>query len=144
MIKNLPANAGDIRNSDSVPGSGGSPEGGNGSLFQYYRLKNPMDRGALQSTVHSVPESQKTEATLHTHYLYLGFPGGSDGKEIACNMGDLGSIPGLGRSPGEGCGNLLQYCCLENPMDKGVWQATFHGVAKELNMTERLNTCNLI
>ena len=118
MIKNLPANAGDIRNSDSVPGSGGSPEGGNGSLFQYYRLKNPMDRGALQSTVHSVPESQKTEATLHTHYLYLGFPGGSDGKEIACNFRDPGSIPGSGTSPGEENGYPLQYSCLENFMHR--------------------------
>ena len=49
-----------------------------------------------------------------------GFPGGSDGKESACNAGDLGSIPGLGRSPGGGHGNPLQYSCLENPMDKGA------------------------
>ena len=49
------------------------------------------------------------------------FPGGSDGKASACNVGDPGSISGLGRSPGEGNGNLLQYCCLENPMDKGAW-----------------------
>ena len=61
---------------------------------------------------------------------YLGFPGGSEGKESACNVGDLGSIPGLGRSPGEGHGNLLQYSCLENPMDQGAWRATVHGVAK--------------
>ena len=58
------------------------------------------------------------------------FPGGSDGRESACNGGDLGSVPGLGRSPGEGNGNPLQYSCLENPMDKGAWQATFHGIAK--------------
>ena len=51
----------------------------------------------------------------------LGFPGGSDSKESACIMGDLGSIPGLGRSPGEGNGNLPQYSCLENPMDRGDW-----------------------
>ena len=51
----------------------------------------------------------------------LGFPGGSDGKASACNAGDLGSIPGLGRSPGEGNGNPFQYSCLENPMDRGVW-----------------------
>ena len=49
-----------------------------------------------------------------------GFPGGSDGKASACNAGDLGSIPGLGRSPGEGNGNPLQYSCLENPMDRGI------------------------
>ena len=48
----------------------------------------------------------------------------------ACNAGDLGSIPGLGRSPGEGNGNPLQYSCLENPMDGGAWWATVHGVAK--------------
>ena len=53
--------------------------------------------------------------------LTMGFPGGSEVKASACNVGDLGSIPGLGRSPGEGNGNLLQYSCLENPMDKGAW-----------------------
>ena len=58
------------------------------------------------------------------------FPGGSDGKESACNTGDLGSIPGLGVSPGGGHGNPLQYSCLENPMDRGAWQATAHGVTK--------------
>ena len=56
--------------------------------------------------------------------------GGSDGKGSAYNAGDLGSIPGSGRSPGEGNGNPLQYSCLENPMDQGAWWATVHGVAK--------------
>ena len=56
--------------------------------------------------------------------------GGSDGKESACDTGDLGSIPGLGRSPRGMHGNPLQYSCLENPMDRGVWQAAVHGVAK--------------
>ena len=51
----------------------------------------------------------------------MGFPDGSVGKESACSVGDLGSIPGLGRSPGEGNGNPLQYPCLENPMDRGAW-----------------------
>ena len=50
-----------------------------------------------------------------------GFPGGSDSRESACNIEDLGSIPGLGRSPGGGHGNLLQYSCLENSMDRGAW-----------------------
>ena len=63
-------------------------------------------------------------------YIVSGFPGGSDGKASAYNVGDLGSIPGSGRSPGEGNGNPLQYSCLENPMDGGAWQATVHGVAK--------------
>ena len=61
---------------------------------------------------------------------YPGFPGGSDSKASACNVGDLGSIPGLGRSPGEGNDNPFQYSCLENPVDGGAWQATVHGVAK--------------
>ena len=60
----------------------------------------------------------------------MGFPGGSEVKVSASNAGDPGLIPGLGRSPGEGRGNLLQYSCLENPMDGGAWWATVHGVAK--------------
>ena len=59
-------------------------------------------------------------------YYYIGL----DGKESACNAGNLGSIPGLGRSSGKGNGYPLQYSCLENPMDRGVWRATFHGVSK--------------
>ena len=59
------------------------------------------------------------------------FPGGSsDGKESACNAGDPGSIDGLGRSPGEGNGNPLQYSCLENSMGRGAWRATVRGVTK--------------
>ena len=61
---------------------------------------------------------------------YCGFPGGSDNKESACNAGDEGSNPGLGRAPGEGNGNSLHHSCLENPMDRGAWRATVHGVAK--------------
>ena len=59
-----------------------------------------------------------------------GLPGGSDSKDSSCKEGDLGSIPGSGRSPGEGNGNPLQYSCLENPMDRGAWWATVHGVPK--------------
>ena len=54
----------------------------------------------------------------------MGFPGGSDSKESACNAEDLGSVSGSGRSPGEGNGNPLQYSCLENPIDRIAWQAT--------------------
>ena len=60
----------------------------------------------------------------------MGFPGVSEGKDSACNAGDLGSIPGSGRCPGEGNGNPLQYSCLENSMDRGAWQATVHAVSK--------------
>ena len=66
------------------------------------------------------------------------FPGGSDGKASAYNVGSPGSIPESGRSPGEGNGNPLQYSCLENPMDGGAWWATVHGVP-ELDTTERLH-----
>ena len=59
--------------------------------------------------------------------VFKGFPGGAEVKASACSMGDLGSIPGSGRSPGEGNGNPLQYSCLENPMDGGAWWATVHG-----------------
>ena len=62
--------------------------------------------------------------------VFLGFPGGSDGKESACNVGNLGSVPQLGRSPGEGHGNPLQCTSLDNPMDREVWQAIVHGVTK--------------
>ena len=58
------------------------------------------------------------------------FPGGSDGKASVYNAGDPGSVPGSGRSSGEGNGNPLQYYCLENPLDRGAWYATVHGVAK--------------
>ena len=60
----------------------------------------------------------------------VGLPGGSVGKESACNEGDLGSIPGSGRSPGGGHGNPLQYSCLENPMDRGAWWAIVHKIAQ--------------
>ena len=84
-------------------------------------------------------ESASDHLTLSPHPLPCGFaaslikrgfPGGSDGKAPAYNAGDLGSIPGLGRSPGEGNGNLLQYLCLENLMDRGDWWAAVHGVTK--------------
>ena len=71
----------------------------------------------------------------------MGFPGGSDGKESACNAGDLGLITGLGRSPGGGHGNPLQYSCLENLMDRGDWWATVHRVTK--NRTQLSNQVQL-
>ena len=75
-----------------------------------------------------------------TLYVNKGFPGGSDGKESTCNVGDLGSIPGLGRSPRGGHGNLVQYSFLENPHgQRGLAGFSTWG-CKELNMTERLNT----
>ena len=66
----------------------------------------------------------------HTHTHTHGFSGGSGSKESACNAGDLGLSPGLGKSPGEGNGFPLQYSGLESSMDRGAWQATVHGVTK--------------
>ena len=63
------------------------------------------------------------------------FPGGSVVKNLPASGGHLGSIPGLRRSPGEGNDNQPQYTCLENPMDRGAWQATVHGVTKDLDRT---------
>ena len=72
-----------------------------------------------------VQHGQRTEDVLE---ISEGFPGGSEGKESACNARDPGSIPGLGRSHGEG--NGYPIFCLENPVDRGAWQATVHGVPK--------------
>ena len=63
-------------------------------------------------------------------------------KNPLANAGDVGSTPGSERSPGEGDANLLQYACLGNPMDRGIWQATVHGVTKELDTTWQLNSNN--
>ena len=79
----------------------------------------------------------------HLHIRDWGFLGGTSSKESPANAGDtrgMGLIPRSGRSPGEESGNPLQYCCLENPMERGAWQATAHGDTKELDMTEQLNT----
>ena len=75
----------------------------------------------------------------------MGFPGGSEVKASACNAGDLGSIPELERSPGEGNGNPLQYSFLENPMDGGAWWATVPGVTKDqTRLSDFTFTLNII
>ena len=77
-----------------------------------------------------LPKVYYSVGELHCLFVSCDFPGGSDGKASAYNAGEPGSIPGLGRSPGEGNGNPLQYSCLENSMDWGAWWVTVHGVAK--------------
>ena len=74
--------------------------------------------------------------------VYMDFPSGSAVKESTCNagaVGDMGSIPELGKSPGGGNGNPLQYSCLENPMDRGAWWATVHRVAKSWTQLKQLS-----
>ena len=107
MLKNLPA--GNIRDTSTIPGSGRFPGGGHGNPLQYSCLKNPMDRGAWRAIVHRVANSWTGQSDLASTCSLpsVGFPGGSDGKESACNKGDSGSIPGSGRSPKEGNGNPL-------------------------------------
>ena len=78
------------------------------------------------------PTQGSNSSLLHCREI----PGYSGGKESACNAGDPGSIPGWGRSPGEGSGNPLQYSCLENSIDRGASWATVHGVAKDSDKTE--------
>ena len=68
----------------------------------------------------------------------MGFPGGTVVKNLPTNAGDMGSIPGLRRSPGVGTGNPLQYSCLEHSMDRGAWQPTVHAVTKESDATEHV------
>ena len=86
----------------------------------------------MDCIVHGVAKSQTRLSDFHFHFIVLimGFPWWLSGKESACNVGDQGSIPGSGRSSGEGNGNPLQYSCLENPMDKGAWWATVHRVTE--------------
>ena len=85
------------------------------------------------STNHLSPS--KVGTLLTTFLMLQGFPGGWDGKESVCNVGDLGLIPGSERSLGEGNGNPSQYSCLENSMDRGTWWAIVHGIT-ESDMTE--------
>ena len=102
-------------NKGSIPGLGRSLGEGNGNPLQYF-CPPPPKKGLKE---------------------IFGFPGGSHGKVSVYNVGDLGSLPQSGRSPGGGHGSPLQYSCLENPMDRGAWWATVHGAAKsqtQLNM----------
>ena len=108
-------------------------------------LFNPMNCSPPGSSVHGDSPGNNTGDSCHAFlqgifptqglnpglpHCSLSFPGSSEGKASPCNTGDLDSIPGSGRSPGEGNGNSLQYSCLENPMDGGAWWAAVHRVAE--------------
>ena len=96
---------------------------GNDNPLQYSCLENPRDGEAWWAAVYGVAQSrtQKKWLSSSSSSLTKGFPSGSGGKVSACNAGDPGLIPGLGRDSGKGNGNPLQYSCLENPMDRGAW-----------------------
>ena len=103
---------------------------GNGNPLQCSCLENPRDGGAWWAAIYGVAQSWTRLKWLSSISTTLGFPGGSEVKASAWNARDPGSIPGLGRSPGEGNSAPLQYSCLENPMDGGVWWAAAHRVTK--------------
>ena len=111
----------------SIPGWEDPLENGmatNSSILAY-RIRWTEEPGRLQSM-----GSQRVGCDFHFHWLHMGFLGGSNGKESACNGGDPGLISGSGRSPGGGYGYPLQYSCLENFTDRRAWWATVHGVTK--------------
>ena len=104
-----------------------------------------MSQGTLGSETKTfiTHVQQAAELPVPLFLLPLVFPSGSDSKQSACSVGDLGSIPVSGRSPGEGNGNPLQYSCLEKSTDRGAWWATVHAIA-ESDMTERLTRTYLL
>ena len=108
-----------------------------------FNYRNPTELGKIQTSLVrrvqkiSCAPGHKEKAEAWARPTCRGSLGGSDGKESACNVGDLGLIPGWGRSPGQGNGNSLQYSCLMNSMDWGAWHITVHGIT-ELDTTERL------
>ena len=142
VVQNLPANAGDARDADLIPGLGRSPGEGNGNPFQFPCLENSMERGDCRAAAHAVSKSQTWLSAWALSRAYneillsnkrKGLPQWLSGKESTWNARDAGSglFPELGRPLGGGNGNLLQYSFWENPMDSGAWQATVHGVTEK-------------
>ena len=109
------------------------------SLFILFKVATLM---WLLCSFHMLNEQSNVWEISKIYNRLSGLPQWLSGKEPTCNAGDVGLIPRSGKSPGEGNGNPLQYSCLENPLDRGAWQATVHGVAKESNMTKLLNNNN--
>ena len=108
-----------------------------------------MDGGAWRATVHGSQRVGHDCATSLFHFTscYMDFLDGASVKNLLASAGDerdMGSIPGLGKPSGEGNGNPLQYSCLENPIDRGVWRAMVHGVAKSRTRLKRLSSTSSI
>ena len=102
-------------------------------------LSDLMDHSPPGSSIHGILHARVLEwGAIAFSRETAGFPRGSNGKESARNAGDLGSSPGSGRSRGGGHSNSLQYSCLENPTDRGAWQATVHGIARNLTHTQHV------
>ena len=146
--KESACNVGDL---GSIPGLGRSPGEGKCYPLQYFGLQNSIICGWRTGLLVFSLAAQPLEAIVVPYQVtlsclislkparerlptpvFLGFPGGSDGKESACNVGNPGSVPGLGRFPGEGNGYPLRYSCLENPKVREAWRATVHGAANSL------------
>ena len=116
--KESTCNEGDL---GSIPGLGRSPGEGKGYPLQYSGLENSMD-----SIVHGAAKSQTLVSDFHYAIKFSGLPRKLSGKESAGNARNSGSVPGPGRSPGEGNGNPLQCSCLENPLDRRAWHRVGH------------------
>ena len=124
----------DVGDLGSLPGLGRSPGGGHGNPLQYPCLENPMDGEAWWAAVYGVAQSQtqlkRLSSSSSSRAPLRELPWWFSSQESTCHAKDVCLIPGSGRSPGGGCGNPLQYSCLENPMDGGAWWATVPKVAK--------------
>ena len=120
-----------------IPRLGRYPGEGKDYSLQYSGLENSTVHGGSQRFRHNWVSLSLFR--LRTGSQGKGLPGSSEGKESACNVEDLGSIPGLGRSSGEGNGNPLQYSCLENSTDRGTWRATVHEIPKSRTERRTLN-----
>ena len=129
----------------AMPSSRGSSQSTEGSnlvcLLQWQTGSLPLAPPGKPYTIHNSTYFRVSGASfLSFDGALMIFPGGLDGRASAWNEGDVGSVPGLGRSPGEGNGNPLEYSCLENPMDGGTWLSYSPWGRKESDMTERLHS----
>ena len=110
------------------------------ALLQHLPLATPTVARDLEWLNVELITMKARQATCLGLPTQAGFPVDSHGKQSACNVGNLGSNPGSGRSPGGGCGNTLQYSCLEHPMDREAWQARVQRVSKSLKQLS-MHTC---